>query len=197
MLGADLMVLLSMYPAPPATMHPTASPMIIEMFLRNGEPKSSVNNIVMKERKPSPMNSGEAHLFETKIILYEIPYHSDAEQQEGSRKRSRGEDSRAELKNPASGSAHAIVGSSSPVRNSRTADERRANHQNDRPYIVLRIEYMRTNQVHEPSPVTMGGNMRCKMRGGIKDIKISRKDAMIEVPVYICQIRTYDELGLR
>jgi hypothetical protein len=31
-------------------------------------------------------------------------------------------------------------------------------------------------------PVTMGGNIRCKMRGGIKDMKISRKEHIMDVP---------------
>lgn len=49
----------SMYPAAPATMQPTASPTIMLMFLRNGEPKSSVRMMLTNDRKPSPMNSGE------------------------------------------------------------------------------------------------------------------------------------------
>ena len=49
----------SMYPAAPATMHPTARPTMMLMFLRNGEPKSSVRRILTNERKPRPMNSGE------------------------------------------------------------------------------------------------------------------------------------------
>jgi hypothetical protein len=35
---------------------------MIDMFLRNGEPNSSVMIIEMKERKPRPMNSGEPQL---------------------------------------------------------------------------------------------------------------------------------------
>ena len=57
--GAVLIELPSMYPAAPATMHPTASPTMMEMFLRNGEPKSSVRMMDTNERKPRPMNSGE------------------------------------------------------------------------------------------------------------------------------------------
>lgn len=55
------MLLPSMYPAAPATIHPTAKPTIIEIFLRNGEPKSSVRMMLTKDRKPSPINSGEPH----------------------------------------------------------------------------------------------------------------------------------------
>ena len=62
MAGAVLMLLLSMYPAAPATMHPTASPTIIDMFFRNGDPKSSVRMIETNDRNPSPMNSGDPHL---------------------------------------------------------------------------------------------------------------------------------------
>lgn len=58
------MVLPSMYPAAPATRHPTASPTMILAFLRNGDPKSSVRIMLTKERNPRPMNCGEPHLYE-------------------------------------------------------------------------------------------------------------------------------------
>jgi hypothetical protein len=61
-IGALVMVLPSMYPAAPATIHPTASPTMILAFLRNGEPKSSVRIMLTKERNPRPMNCGEPHL---------------------------------------------------------------------------------------------------------------------------------------
>jgi hypothetical protein len=54
--GALVMVLPSMYPAAPATIHPTASPTMILAFLRNGEPKISVRMMLTKERNPRPMN---------------------------------------------------------------------------------------------------------------------------------------------
>ena len=60
--GAVLMLDPSMYPAAPATIHPTASPTMMEMFLRKGDPKSSVRTIETNERKPRPMNSGEPQL---------------------------------------------------------------------------------------------------------------------------------------
>ena len=60
--GAFSILLLSIYPAAPETMHPTASPIIIETFLRKGEPNSSVKMILMNVRKPRPMNSGDPHL---------------------------------------------------------------------------------------------------------------------------------------
>lgn len=60
--GAVVILLPSIYPAAPETMHPTANPTMMEMFLRKGDPKSSVRMIEMKDRKPMPMNCGEPHL---------------------------------------------------------------------------------------------------------------------------------------
>jgi len=57
------MLLPSMYPAAPETIQPTASPTMILMFFKNGEPNNSVRMMLMKERKPRPMNSGEPQLF--------------------------------------------------------------------------------------------------------------------------------------
>jgi len=62
MVGAEVMVLPSIYPAAPATMHPIASPTMVLAFFKNGEPNSSVIMMVTNERKPRPMNSGEPHL---------------------------------------------------------------------------------------------------------------------------------------
>lgn len=56
------MLLPSMYPAAPATIQPTARPTITDIFLRNGDPKSSVSIMLTNERNPSPINSGEPHL---------------------------------------------------------------------------------------------------------------------------------------
>ena len=61
MTGALLIVDPSIYPAAPATMHPTARPTMMLMFLRNGEPNSSVKIILTNDKNPRPMNSGEAH----------------------------------------------------------------------------------------------------------------------------------------
>lgn len=60
--GAVVMLLPSMYPAAPATMQPTASPTMMLMFFKNGEPNISVMTMLMNDRKPRPMNSGEPHL---------------------------------------------------------------------------------------------------------------------------------------
>jgi hypothetical protein len=60
--GALLMLLPSMYPVAPATMQPTTRPMMILMFFMNGEPNSSVKSMLMKLRKPSPMNCGDPQL---------------------------------------------------------------------------------------------------------------------------------------
>lgn len=59
MAGAVVMLLPSMYPAAPATMQPTARPTMTEMFLRKGDPNSSVRMMLTNDRKPRPMNSGE------------------------------------------------------------------------------------------------------------------------------------------
>lgn len=57
--GAVVMLDPSMYPTAPATIQPIASPTMILMFLRNGEPKSSVRMMLTNDKKPSPINSGE------------------------------------------------------------------------------------------------------------------------------------------
>ncbi len=59
MIGADCILLPSMYPAAPATIHPTATPTITDAFFRNGDPNSSVRMMLTKDRNPRPMNSGE------------------------------------------------------------------------------------------------------------------------------------------
>lgn len=60
--GAEVIVLPSIYPVAPATIHPTASPMMILAFFKKGEPNNSVMMMETNERKPSPMNCGEPHL---------------------------------------------------------------------------------------------------------------------------------------
>ena len=67
--GAVEMELPSMYPAAPATIQPTTRPTMIEMFLRKGDPKSSVKRMEKNERKPRPMNSGEPHLPKSTLEL--------------------------------------------------------------------------------------------------------------------------------
>ena len=62
MVGAEVIVLPSIYPAAPATIHPTISPTMILAFFKNGEPNNSVMMMVTNDRKPRPMNSGEPHL---------------------------------------------------------------------------------------------------------------------------------------
>lgn len=59
MAGADVILLPSMYPSGPATMHPTMSPITIDADFIAGEPTNSSTMMVMKERNPSPMYSGE------------------------------------------------------------------------------------------------------------------------------------------
>ena len=54
--GAEFIVELSIYPAAPATIHPTSSPTMILIFFKNGEPKISVKMIETKDRNPRPMN---------------------------------------------------------------------------------------------------------------------------------------------
>lgn len=56
MAGAEVIVLLSIYPAAAATMHPTSNPTIMLIFFMNGEPKSSVKIMETKDRNPRPMN---------------------------------------------------------------------------------------------------------------------------------------------
>jgi hypothetical protein len=78
MIGAEVTVLPSTYPAAPATIHPTASPTIILAFFKNGEPNSSVIMMVENERKPRPMNSGEPHLRDEIRNLNTTPKRLDA-----------------------------------------------------------------------------------------------------------------------
>lgn len=73
MTGAEVMVLPSIYPAAPATIHPTASPTMILAFFKNGEPNNSVIMMVTNERKPRPMNCGEPHLSDEVRNLGVIP----------------------------------------------------------------------------------------------------------------------------
>ena len=57
--GAVLMLDPSINPVAPATIHPTAKPIIILIFFRKGDPNISVRIMLMNERNPMPMNSGE------------------------------------------------------------------------------------------------------------------------------------------
>ena len=59
--GAVLILDPSINPVAPATMHPTANPTIILIFLRNGEPSISVSTMLTKDKNPMPINSGEPH----------------------------------------------------------------------------------------------------------------------------------------
>ena len=61
--GAVRILLPSMYPAAPATIQPTTRPTMMLIFFRKGEPKSSVSTILMKERNPRPISSGEPQLY--------------------------------------------------------------------------------------------------------------------------------------
>lgn len=79
MAGAEVMVLPSMYPVAPATMHPTASPTMMLAFFKNGEPNNSVMIMLTNERKPRPMNCGEPHLRDDVSIVskrFGSPYGS-------------------------------------------------------------------------------------------------------------------------
>ena len=49
----------STYPVAPATIMPTTKPTMILAFFRNGLPNTSTMMMVMKDRKPRPMNSAE------------------------------------------------------------------------------------------------------------------------------------------
>lgn len=108
MAGAEVMVLPSIYPAAPATIQPTASPTMILAFFRNGEPNNSVIMMVMNERKPRPMNSGEPHL------RNEVN-NPGATQGIILRKRMFGRCGRTESERTARGTCLTTVGSSAPV----------------------------------------------------------------------------------
>jgi hypothetical protein len=114
--------------------------MKILMFFINGEPKSSVIIMVIKERKPRPMNSADpqGRGLGAKIV-----------------------GQRANM--PVVGLVAQLL---LPPPQSRMPED----PIREAPIIKTTV------------PVTMGGNIRCKMRGGIKDMKISRKEHIMDVP---------------
>ena len=78
------MLELSIYPVAPATMQPTAKPIIIDTFFMNGEPNNSTSRMLTNDRKPRPMNWGEPHLHQgdsrfrsIRIYLQERPRRRD------------------------------------------------------------------------------------------------------------------------
>ena len=136
------MLLSSMYPAAPATIQPTATPSITDEFFKNGEPKSSVRTMLIKDRNPSPMNSGEPH---------------------GS---GRGAEVLGQSwKGPDDGRCMQLF---DPPPQLAMPDE----PVSDAPTITITV------------PVTMGGKTRFRMRAGMKDINISKKAHMSDVPGY-------------
>jgi hypothetical protein len=140
MAGADSIVLESMYPAAPAIMQPTNSPMIMEIFLRNGEPNISVRMMDTKERNPRPMNSGEPH---GKGRLAKIVGH------------------KANM--PVSGLE--------------------AQSFDPPPQFGIPEDPMSDAPIKRMTvPVTIGGKIFLRIRGGMKDIPISRKEHIKEVP---------------
>ena len=108
----------------PATIHPTTKPRVILMFFRNGDPKISVKIIETKETNPRPMNSGDPHLEDRERS---IRSGLDEEIQFGFR---RG-DIRTKLEETSPWASPTVVGPSSPIWNTRLADEGNTNHQND------------------------------------------------------------------
>ena len=94
------------------------------MFLRNGDPKTSVKMIEMKETNPRPMNSGDPHL-----QGYERPIGLDLEV--SIQFRFRCGDVRTQLEESGRWATLAIVGPSSPIWDTRRADEGGTNHQDD------------------------------------------------------------------
>lgn len=129
----------SIYPAAPATMQPTARPTMIEMFLRKGEPNSSVRMMETNDRNPRPIISGLPHSA-GRGALFEGQYMYEPE-----------------------------VGRPSQLE--------------PPPQLGMPEEPMRDAPMRRMTvPVTMGGKMRLRVRGGTKDMNISRKEHMREVP---------------
>lgn len=120
--GADLIVVLSKYPAPPATMQPTARPTMILIFFRNGDPNSSVSMIDMKDRKPRPINSGEPHLKE--YFVSERYSCREANERKGPWRT----DIRTECKEAIRWSASTRTRATSPVGHPGGSDKRCTNH---------------------------------------------------------------------
>lgn len=115
---------------------------MIEMFLRNGEPNSSVRMMLMNDRKPSPIISGEPQSAGRGALLLGQSWNS-----------------------PVVGRPWQLE----PPPQSGMPDEPTS----DAP--IMRITV----------PVTIGGKMRCSLRAGTKDMKISRNAQMSDVPVWL------------
>lgn len=100
------------------------------MFLRNGEPKSSVSTMLMNDRKPRPMNSGEPHLVRNLIKLS----FASKMNEEGLREGTRSGDIWAKLEEPTRRARVAVVRAAAPVRDAGAADKGGADHQDHRAY---------------------------------------------------------------
>lgn len=94
------------------------------MFFRNGDPKTSVKMIETKETNPRPMNSGDPHLRDCEGLTVMI-VEADTQFRFW-----RG-DIWTKLEKTRLWTTAAIVGSSSPIWNARSADEGSTNHQDD------------------------------------------------------------------
>ena len=89
-------------------MHPTTKPTMMLIFLRNGDPKTSVKMIEMKETNPRPMNSGDPHLRDCERLAASDP-NADAQF------RFRRGDIRAKLEESGCWTATATVRPPSPI----------------------------------------------------------------------------------
>lgn len=159
MAGAVVMLEPSMYPAAPETIHPTANPTMILVFLRKGDPKISVRTILMKDRNPMPMNSAEPHGrgLGAKMVgqSSNIPLVAVAQPFEP----------------PAQLGAPEDPISDAPIRRTTIPNEnaRQSNKSG-----------LRKCYIHEP--VIIGGNNLLRVLGGANARPISKREHMIEVP---------------
>lgn len=143
-------------------MQPTARPTMIDMFLRKGDPNISVRTILMKERNPRPINSGEPHLSRV-----HLPHHQQ------------------KWPGQKTGDAHGSgLGAVTSGHSANGPLAGRVMHafepppQSAMPEEPTRDAPMRRITV----PVTSGGKIRCRMRTGTKERNISRNEHMREVP---------------
>jgi len=130
----------SMYPAAPETMQPTASPTMMLMFFKNGEPNISVNMMLTNDRKPIPINSADP---QGRGLGANIVGHS--------------------WKMPLVGR---LRQSFEPPPQFGMPDD----PIKEAPIIKITV------------PVTIGGKIRWRTRGGINDMKISKKAQTKDVP---------------
>lgn len=131
----------------------------METFFRKGEPNNSVRTMLMNDRKPSPMNSGEPHLSTRSCQLKPNRRKSKYTHGSGLGAEISGQSSKKPLEGLLMQSFEPPPQFAIPELPMRDAP-------------IIRITV----------PVTIGGNTRCNIRTGTKDMNISRNEQIRDVP---------------